>query len=473
MKKTLTIAPLSTPQTLTLSAWKAIEKASTLYLQTREHPSARPVLEAGLSFTSMDDLYDAAPDFDELNGAIADRLTSAGPAVYAVMGGGCFSQLPAIREACERNGFDLVLLPGVPYHQAAFPDAEKGQAFTANDLPAALNTDVPLYIFEVDNPLLACEVKLKLQRLYPDDYPVTLAVQQPSGEYVRRIMPLYALDREKGFFASTVLYVPALPFEQKTTYGYEDLLRVLRRLRAPDGCPWDREQTHASLKKDMREECYELMDAIDEDSDEHIIEECGDVLMNVLFHPIIGEEQGRFDDRDVTTNVVQKLIYRHPHVFGTVHVRSSEEVLKNWDALKQKEKGQQTVTSTLRSVPRSFPAMLRAEKVQKKARKVGFDFDTAADAFYKIGEETEELREAMGSGQDIEKEMGDLFFAAMNVCRLLGLDGEETLHRATDKFIRRFEQMEKNIDAVGKTLDEMTLAEMDRFWESAKTTEFQ
>lgn len=117
--------------------------------------------------------------------------------------------------------------------------------------------------------------------------------------------------------------------------------------------------------------------------------------------------------------------------------------------------------------------MLRAEKVQKKARKVGFDFDTAADAFYKIGEETEELREAMGSGQDIEKEMGDLFFAAMNVCRLLGLDGEETLHRATDKFIRRFEQMEKNIDAVGKTLDEMTLAEMDRFWESAKTTEFQ
>ena len=345
--------------------------------------------------------------------------------------------------------------------------------YTANELPDTLDTDAPLYISELDNSLLAGEVKLKLQRFYPDDYPVTLAVQRSSGGYEQRTVPLYALDRQEGFFASTVLYVPALPFEQKQTYGYEDLLKVLRRLRAPDGCPWDREQTHVSLKKDMREECYELMDAIDEDDDEHMIEECGDVLMNILFHPIIGEEQGRFDERDVTTGIVKKLIYRHPHVFGTVHVSSSDEVLKNWDALKQKEKGQQTVSSTLKSVPRSFPALLRAEKVQKKARKVGFDFDTAEDAFYKIGEESEELRSAMRSGRDIEKEMGDLLFAAMNVCRLLGLDGEETLHKATDKFIRRFEQMEKNIDAAGKKLTDMTLSEMDAYWEMAKTTELQ
>ena len=211
----------------------------------------------------------------------------------------------------------------------------------------------------------------------------------------------------------------------------------------------------------------------DEGSDEHIVEECGDLLMNILFHPLIGEEQGRYDERDVTTEIVRKLIYRHPHVFGTVHVSSSEEVLKNWDALKQKEKGQQTVTATLRSVPRSFPALLRCEKVQKKARKVGFDFDAATDAFYKIGEETEELRSAMASGEAVEKEMGDLLFAAMNVCRLLGLDGEETLHKATDKFINRFEQMEKSIEIEGKKLSEMTLTEMDKYWELAKTTELQ
>ena len=473
MKKTLIIAPLSTPETMTMSVWKAVKSAPTLYLQTKEHPSARPVLEAGLSFVSMDDLYVSALDYDALNAAIADRLTSGSSAVYAIMGGGCFAQLPCIRNACEKKGFELIELPGVPYCQAAFPDAQEGQFYTANDLPSAPDTNAPLYITELDSSLLAGEVKLHLQRFYPDDHTVTLAVQQPSGEYVRRTMPLYALDRGKGFFASTVAYVPALPFEKKQTYGYEDLLYVLRRLRAPDGCPWDREQTHESLKKDMREECYELMDAIDEDSDEHIVEECGDVLMNILFHPIIGEEQGRYDDRDVTTEIVRKLIYRHPHVFGTVHVSSSEEVLKNWDALKQKEKGQQSVTSTLQSVPRSFPALLRAEKVQKKARKVGFDFDSAADALYKIGEETEELKAAMATGRDIEKEMGDLLFAVMNVCRLLGFDGEETLHRATDKFIHRFEQMEKNIERDGKKLGHMTLAEMDAYWERAKTTELQ
>ncbi len=473
MKKTLTIAPLGTPETLTLSVWKAVEDATALYLQTREHPSARPVLEAGLSYVSMDDLYADAIDYDALNEAIADRLTSGGSAVYAVMGGGCFAQLPCIEAACRKRGFQLIQLPGVPYFQAAFPEAQAGQVYAANDLPNVLDTDQSLYISELDNPILAGDVKLQLQRYYPDDYAVTLAVQQPTGEYVRRNVPLYALDREKGFFASTVLHVPALPFGQKQTYGYEDMMRVLRRLRAPDGCPWDREQTHQSLKKDLREECYELMDAIDEDNDEHIVEECGDVLMNILFHPLIGEEQGRYDDRDVTTELVHKLIYRHPHVFGNVHVSSTEEVLKNWDALKQKEKGQQSVASTLKSVPRSFPALLRAQKVQKKARKVGFDFDTAADAFYKIGEETQELSTAMAAGQDVEKEMGDLFFAAMNVCRLLGLDGEETLHRATDKFIRRFEQMEASIERDGKKLTEMSLPEMDAYWDEAKTTEFQ
>ncbi len=472
MKKTLTIAPLGTPETMTMAAWEAVMGAPILYLQTREHPSARPVLEAGLSFVSMDDLYLSALDYDALNEAIADRLTAGDSAVYAVMGGGCYTQLPHIRIACEERGFELVELPGVAYYQAAFPEAQGGTICTANDLPATPDTDAPLYISELDNPLLAGEVKLHLQRFYPDDHPLDLAVQQPSGAYVRKAVPLYALDREKGFFASTVLLVPPLPFEQKQTYGFEDLLHVLRRLRAPDGCPWDREQTHESLKKDLREECYELMDAIDEGSDEHIVEECGDVLMNIMFHPLIGEEQGRYDDRDVTTEVVRKLIYRHPHVFGTVKVSSSEEVLKNWDALKQKEKGQQTVADALKSVPRSFPALLRCEKVQKKARKVGFDYETAADAFYKIGEETEELREAMKSGQDVEKEMGDLLFAAMNVCRLLGLDGEETLHKATDKFIRRFEGMEKTIRNEGKKLEQMTLAEMDAYWERAKTTEF-
>ena len=188
MKKTLTIAPLSTPDTLTLSAWKAVETAPKLYLQTQEHPSARPVLEAGLPFVSMDDLYAGASDYDELNAAIADRLTSGGSAVYAVMGGGCFSQLPSIEKACEQKGFELIQLPGVPYYQAAFPEAAEGQVYTANDLPQNMDTDAALYVSELDNPLLAGEVKLKLQRFYPDEHPVTLAIQQPSGAYIKRTL---------------------------------------------------------------------------------------------------------------------------------------------------------------------------------------------------------------------------------------------------------------------------------------------
>ena len=473
MKNTLTIVPLSTPQTLTLAAMETLRRAPVLYLQTAEHPSARPVLENNLPYVSMDDIYAAAEDYEQLNEAIAHRLTQGGSAVYAVMGGGCYSQLPAIEAACRTNGFELLVRPGVPYHQAAFPKAGEGQVYVANALPEQVDTDKPLYICELDNRLLAGEVKLFLQRFYPDEWTLTLAVQQQNGAYAHRELPLYALDREGGFFASTVLFVPALPFEQKQTYGFYDLVNILRRLRAPGGCPWDREQTHESLKKDLREECYELLDAIDEGSDEHIVEECGDVLMNALFHAVIGEEQGRYDDRDVTTGITQKLIYRHPHVFGTVKVSSSAEVLKNWDALKQKEKGQNTITKTLRSVPRSFPALLRCEKVQKKARKIGFDFDTAEDAFYKIVEETRELQQAMTAGEcrDKEKEMGDLLFACMNVCRLLGFDGEETLHKATDKFINRFERMENLAVAAGESLQGMTLEQMDTWWEKAKETE--
>ena len=155
MKKTLTIAPLSTPQTLTLSAWQAIEQASVLYLQTKDHPSARPVLEAGLPFVSMDDLYAASMDYDALNTAIADRLTSGDSAVYAVMGGGCFAQLPSIREACQKKGFELFVLPGVSYQQAAFPEEQGGRSCTANELPSVLDTDDALFILELDNPLLA------------------------------------------------------------------------------------------------------------------------------------------------------------------------------------------------------------------------------------------------------------------------------------------------------------------------------
>lgn len=468
---TLTIAPLSTPETMSRAVWQAVDGADRLYLQTKLHPSAKPVLEAGLSCISMDDLYASVEDYDALNRAVAQRLTEGDGGIYAVMGGGCGAQLPYIREACKEKGWELVLLPGVSYAQAAFPQGEEGVYVHCNSLPGRPDTNLPLYIDEVDNRLLAGGLKNYLQDYYPDGHLVTLAVQTPQGGYRKTALPLYALDRQEGFFSSTVVMVPPVAFAQKERYGYEDLLNVLRRLRAPGGCPWDREQTHESLKLSMREECHEFMAAVEEGDIDHMTEELGDILMLVLFHCVMGEETGDFTDMDVTDGIVKKMVYRHPHVFGHEKADTAEKVLQNWDALKKAEKGQGTVTETLTDVPRSFPALMRAQKVQARARKVGFDYAEAKDAFHKIPEETQELFEAVKTGKQVEKEMGDLFFACVNVCRLLGLDCEETVQGATEKFIRRFGKMEALAQEKGLKLEGLSLEEQDKLWEKAKALE--
>jgi tetrapyrrole methylase family protein/MazG family protein len=470
--KTITIAPLSTPQTMTRAAWDAVLHADTLYLQTSEHPSAKPVLDAGLVFTTMDDLYETAEDFDELNDAIAERLVSGGDCVYAVMGDGCFAQLPAIEKAAEKHGFRVDVLPGVSYAKAAFPKLQDAQIYTARTLPKRIDPDMPLYIQELDNPIIAGEIKLALSEIYPDEWPVTLATMQQDGHYSYRMFPLSELDRKRTLFAGSVLYVKSATFEERTRYGYYDLVAVMQRLRAPGGCPWDREQTHESLKADLIEECYELNDAIDEQDDAHIVEELGDVLMDVVFHSVIADEQGRFNENDVADGIVKKMIYRHPHVFGSEKAESSADVLKRWDELKQKEKNQKTQKEVLCAVPKRFPALMRSAKVQKRAGKVGFDWSNANEALPKVYEEMEELKAAMNGSGNLSEEAGDLLFAAVNVIRLLGLDPEQLLHDASDKFISRFGRMEELAKADGFELSELSLAEQDVYWEKAKKSLF-
>lgn len=469
--KQLIIAPLSTPQTLTQRAWEAIERAPRLYLQTDRHPSANPIKAAGLAYTSMDDLYEAAEDFDALNGAIAERLTQGDDCVYAVPGDGCFAQMDAIGAACREKGFTLCVLPGVSYAKAAFPALQSARFCTANALPNVPDRDEALCISEIDTRTAAGEVKLFLQRFYPDELSVSLASMQNDGSYRVETLPLFELDRRDGFFAGTVLLVPPVPFFERTKYLFADLCHILDRLRAPDGCPWDREQTHTSIKGDLIEECYELCDAIDEGEDEHLIEELGDVLMQTVFHATIAKEQGRFDPDDVTDGIVKKLIYRHPHVFGDVSVQSTDEVLQNWDALKAARRHRTTHAEALCEVPKRFPALMRAQKVQRKAKKVGFDWSDAMEAFPKIAEESEELRRAIETGEGVEAEAGDLLFAAVNVVRLLGLDSEQTLHAATDKFIARFAETERLIVQDGRRMEDLPIKDLDVYWEKAKKSE--
>ena len=276
------------------------------------------------------------------------------------------------------------------------PERVAARRLCANALPERLDPGEELLLEELDSRLLAGEVKLRLLEYFPDGWEAFVSEMGEDGAFSRRAVPLCELDRQKRYGPTTVAYVPAALFEKLERYGFDELLSVLRRLRAPGGCPWDREQTHETIKESLLEECYEAMDAIDRGDDVDLAEELGDVLLQVAFHAEIAREQGRFTARDVTTGLVQKLVYRHPHVFGSVRADTSEQVLKNWDALKKVEKKQQSQADVLESVPKNFPALLRSRKVQKRAAAVGFDWDSAADAFYKIGEEAEELSRAMG-----------------------------------------------------------------------------
>ena len=259
-------------------------------------------------------------------------------------------------------------------------------------------------------------------------------------------------------------------FQYKDSYGVKDLEEIVRILRAPGGCPWDAEQTHQSIRRNFLEESYEAVEAIDEGSSEHLREELGDVLLQVALHTEMERECGRFDLDGVADGICKKLIFRHPHVFGDVAVSGTGEVLSNWEVLKRQEKGQATHTDALEAVARALPALWRAEKVQKKAKKAGFDWPEISGALDKLSEELEELRQAVRQGTNVEEELGDLLFSAVNAARFADVDPEEALNRATDKFIARFRQVEVRAAQSGRSLEDMTLAELDTLWEEAKGT---
>ncbi len=253
-------------------------------------------------------------------------------------------------------------------------------------------------------------------------------------------------------------------------YKMDEFLEIMKKLRAPDGCPWDREQTHASIRNNFLEETYEAVDAIDRDDAADMCEELGDVLMQVVFHAIMAEEEKKFDFSDVVDGVSKKLVYRHPHVFGDVVAETSEKVLDNWEKLKRVEKSQETYSDTLKSVPAAFPALLRAQKVQKRASKAGYDFANAIDAFEKINEEACELKSELSKWDKVKltEELGDLLFSVVNVGRLLGIDCEEALSRSTVKFTDRFEKAETKIIADGYDIKELSADKLDEYWEKAK-----
>ncbi len=258
---------------------------------------------------------------------------------------------------------------------------------------------------------------------------------------------------------------------KKENYNCDDLREIMELLRGENGCPWDIEQDHKSIRNNFIEECYEVIEGIDTDNDDIIKEELGDVLLQVVFHARIAEEAGKYNLDDVADGICKKLILRHPHIFSDTKVENSAEVLKNWDEIKKTEKAQKSASDTLRGVSSSLPALVRASKISSKAAKVGFEYQNIDDAAKKVYEEYCEVQSEIASKDEsaLMEEMGDLLFAVANLARMCGVNAEEALYRANNKFIDRFEKVEKLAKNGGRELPELNISEKIELWSKAKS----
>ncbi len=468
------------PDYLTLGALDVLESVRTVILRTGRHGTCAELDKRSIAYTSLDALYEECDDFDALNARVVQTLWEAaakGPVAYGVADPMTDDTVHALLESAGLEN-QVTVLAGVPLSAPLFgaiPKMPSGEAVrilpaSACDKAVLIPTE-PVLITELNSRLLAGEVKGWLMTLHE---PESMIYFYPPSEKVKRAfvqIPLADLDRQKKFDHTCAVYVPAAAMLGRSRHDFFDLVKVMEKLRAPDGCPWDKEQTHESLRPYLLEEAYEAVSAINDGDMDHVADELGDVLLQVVFHAQIGSQHGEFDIHDVTTAVCRKMISRHAHIFGEVKCDTAEEVLVSWDKLKRQERGLTSQAAVMEDVPKHLPALMRAVKVQQKAKQVGFDWDDPKDALQKVTEEAQEVLEELEKGTDPGEELGDLLFAVVNVSRLCKKQPELLLMAAVEKFIRRFERMEKAIVEDGKALELLTLSEMDVYWKAGKLLE--
>ena len=327
-------------------------------------------------------------------------------------------------------------------------------------------------ITQVYSKFVASDVKLALMDVLDDETPVWFLRNLGLLDEECRTVPLYELDRQENIDHLTSVFVPEYK-EKVSVMDVRPLTDVMATLRSPGGCPWDMEQTHSSIRKSLIEEVYELLEAIDNMDYENMKEELGDVLLQVVFHARLAEEEGAFTMQDVVDEIVNKLIRRHPHVYGTIEVGSSDEVLQNWDAIKQTEKKERT--HVLDGVTKGQPALMRAYKLNSKAAKAGFDWPDNDGVWNKVMEEAAELKEAVAfkNKEEQEHELGDLLFSIAAYAKHIGLEPETALNAANNRFVKRFSYVESCVEESGRDWKDFTLAELDAFWNKAKLIEIK
>lgn len=460
-----------------------LRRIRPLFLRTACHPLVSWLKDQGISFTSFDRLYEEQPTFtavyDAIVTAVLAETEKQAEVGYAVPGHPLVAEetVRQLLDRCRERQVAVTVLPAMSCLDAVFAalavDPAEGLVITeaARLQENDLRPELGLIVLQVYNRLVASSVKLTLAPVYGDTWPVYLVrAAGVAGEEKVVTVPLYAVDRQPWIDHLTTLYVP--PARHAEGLGppgsFHTLVAVLARLRGPHGCPWDRAQTHASLRRYLLEEAYEVLEALDEGDMPRLAEELGDLLLQIVFHAQMASEAGYFTIADVIAGINEKMRRRHPHVFAGARAESPAEVTDNWRRIKEQEKGKNS--SLLAGIPDALPALARAQKIQERAAAVHFDWPEIGGVWQKLHEEEEELRQAVAAGrhEEVERELGDLLFAVVNLARFLGVGAEEALRRSTASFCRRFSYMEQQCRRQGRALEELRPEELDALWEEAK-----
>ncbi|MFE5324452.1 nucleoside triphosphate pyrophosphohydrolase [Paenibacillus sp. NPDC056579] len=473
---------------LTLGVWKKLQQAGRIYLRTDQHPMVAMLRHNGISFESFDSLYESNDRFEQVYEAIAVELLrlareQQAELVYAVPGHPMVAEMTVqlLRARCPQEGIELVIMGGESFLDQAFlrlgfDPIDGFQLLNGTELSVhALNPRLHTVIGQVYDTYSASDVKLTLMELYPDDQEVVVghSLGVPGDEKIHRI-PLYELDHLQDYGNLSLVWVPRSDEDRLRNRTFGRLHEIVAILRSPEGCPWDREQTHQSLRKNLIEEAYEVLETFDEDDPDHMAEELGDLLLQIMLHSQIEEEEGGFSVWDVIGGLNEKLIRRHPHVFGEMKADDADEALSNWQQIKQEEKRSKGIDPDelplLSGIPRELPGLMKAYKLQKKAASVGFDWPEMQEVLKVVESELLELKEAIDSlsKKEQQEELGDLLFSVVNLSRFLKIEPEEALSDANRKFFERFGYIERQLRLKGKSFDQTDLQEMESLWQEAK-----
>ncbi len=467
------------PNHLTREAWQLLETSEEIYLRTSQHPTVTG-FPKDLKVKSFDQLYEEKENFEEVYEEIIEQILELGKrpqgVVYAVPGHPFVAETtsPEVYRQAKELGIPVRVVGGISFIEpvlAALGEDPLPQLtiIDAHEMVTAYHPSfppsVPALIAQVHSKMIAAELKITLMAIYPDDQPVKFVHAAGTSEVIIENLMLYEIDQSEHIGLLSSLYLPAL----RDNTSFEDFQELIAHLRSPEGCPWDREQTHQSLRTNLLEEAYEVLNAIDNDEPQEIQEELGDLLLQIVLHAQIATEYGKFNMSDVIESIHKKLVRRHPHVFSDINIPEPDEVLKNWEKIKAEERGENgdSDKGILDGVPIDMPALAVADKYQKRAARVGFDWPDINGALEKIREEILEFEEAENP-KDKAEEMGDLIFALANLARWVDVDPETALRETNSKFRRRFAQIEAAADEQGRSLSDMSLEEMDEIWEESK-----